>query len=357
MTGTEVAQRTPAQELVHRVRTADFQQQVSLALPSNVPAKRFVRAAVTALLANPDIANAELNSIFQSLLKAAQDGLLPDGREAALVVFKTKDGPKATYLPMIGGFRKIAAEYGWSLRTAVVYEHDQFDVELGADPHLEHRPPRPGQERGQMIAAYAVARHKHFPTEFEVMDATEIEKVRQTSRAKDYGPWADWPERMWEKTVGRRLFKKLPLGERDQERIARIVDTDELEPGQASEMLYGPDQRAIGTASEASNGGATDEAAEAPSSEAPAEEPPGEAEQSFDGDEPPAAESQFKAPEAEKDVVAAGLVEVTFGRNEGRTIADIYADDPGYVSWLCTESVKDAKIRGAAQRFLKGQAT
>src|SRR5207237_7307297 len=138
----------------------------------------------------------------------------------ALVMF----GQKAVYMPMIGGFRKIAAEHGWKLRTAVVYANDRFDFELGMEPKLVHVPVRPGKERGEKIAAYAVGTHREHGTEIEVMYADDVEKVRQVSRSKDSGPWRDWPERMWEKTAGRRLFAKLPLGERDQERIRRVLD-------------------------------------------------------------------------------------------------------------------------------------
>lgn len=102
---------TPAQSLVKRVAGDAFRKQVSLALPGDVTSDRFVRVAVTALLANPDIAQCEPDSIFSSLIKCAQDGLLPDGREAALAPFNDKKTgtKKATYMPMVGGFRKIAA--------------------------------------------------------------------------------------------------------------------------------------------------------------------------------------------------------------------------------------------------------
>jgi recombination protein RecT len=345
VTGTEVARRTPQQLVIDSVRKDEFLREIGYALPENVPAKRFVRAAVTAVLQNPALAEAQPDSIIQALLRSAQDGLLPDGREAALIVFNTKDGKKAQYLPMIGGYRKIAAEYGWSLRTSVVYEKDEFDFELGLDPRLEHRPVRPGAEQGEPIAAYAVARHKHFPTEFEVMTKAEINKVRASSRSSDVGPWEDWTEQMWEKTAGRRLFKKLPLGERDTERVARVIQAEELGLGEASDLLYGPAKT------------------EAEVQISPAATEPGEdgnekpsASDDFEGDEPPEPESGFKAPDLSKQTVAAGLVVVTFGRHAGRTIEQIYEDDPGYAKWLTTDSVTDQKIKSAAERYVAGRS-
>jgi len=155
--GTALEPRDAARDLANTIRGDQFKQQVAVALPEGVNPDRFVRIMATALLDKPEIAvQCDINSIFQAGLKAAQDGLLPDGREAAFAVF----GDQCVYMPMVGGFRKIAAEYGWSLRTAVVYANDAFEYEEGEEPHLIHRPVRPGAEQGAKIAAYAVAQHK-----------------------------------------------------------------------------------------------------------------------------------------------------------------------------------------------------
>jgi len=342
----EVAVRTPQQELVSRVRTPEFREQIRLALPSNVTPDRFVRATATAMMQNPDLANAEIDSVFQSLLKCAQDGLLPDGREAALVIFNTKDGKKAQYLSMIGGLRKIAAEYGWAIRTQVVYENEVFEYEPGLEPKLTHRPVRPGHERGARIAAYAVGAHKDGRREVEVLTAADIEKVRGVSRAKDSGPWKDWPERMWEKTAGRRLFAKLPLGERETERVARVIDAS-YEPADAAAALYGEQARAAyvpiegevvrdtpgvtpaddaaGVDQQADGGAITDtpgDAAAAPGVDDDPEPQPAPAE----GKQRP-----FQPPDQIVD--QAGAYTVGTGGWKGRTIADIAGDEAG-VKWL-----------------------
>ena len=38
----------------------------------------------------------------------------------------------------------------------------------------------------------------------------DVEKVRQSSKAKDTGPWASWWDEMARKTVIRRIAKRLP---------------------------------------------------------------------------------------------------------------------------------------------------
>lgn len=225
MTGQEVQTRSPMQEVVATVRSEGFAAQVRMALPDNVSVERFQRVTVTAIQQTPALIAANRDSLFRSLIKCAQDGLLPDGREAALVIF----GKDAVYMPMIGGFRKIAAEHGWAIDTQVVYEHDEFDYQLGVTPRLIHKPPRLDVERGDPIGAYAVGTHEDGRKQVEVMTRSDIEKVRAVSRAKSSGPWIDWTARMWEKTAGRRLFGKLPLGGRDGDRVTRVLNASDAE--------------------------------------------------------------------------------------------------------------------------------
>jgi phage RecT family recombinase len=235
---TDLATRNPSQDLVAQVRSEAFQQQVALALPDGMKPSRFVRVMATAVLENPELATkAEIQSVFQAGLRAAADGLLPDGREAAFVLF----GNRCTYMPMVGGLRKIAADFGWSIRSQVVYAGDEFDYSLGMEPRIDHRPARFGTDRGDPVGAYAVGKHKDGRLEIEVLTIEDVEKVRAVSRSSNRGPWVDWWDRMAEKSAARRLFAKLPLGERDRARIASVLEADELAPGEAKALLYGRD--------------------------------------------------------------------------------------------------------------------
>lgn len=344
----EVAQRSPAQQLVANIRSEDFKQQVGLALPEGMPASRFVRAAVTALLENPEITEAEPNSLYQAVLRSAQDGLLPDGREAALVLYKKKgeQRKRAQYLPMIGGYRKVAAEHGWALRTEVVREGDTFDYELGLEPRLTHRRAPLGDKPGDLVGAYAVGKHLATgATELEVMTGAEIAKVRATSRAKDAGPWVDWPERMWEKTVGRRLFKKLPLG--DRERVHRMLDADELSPVEAEALVYG-DLPAIEAGS---SGSAASSAAAPPGEVAPTSQPAAASPPAFQGAEPAPAPAPEPEPEA-SDAAAYELSEA-FSRYAGKTLGHVAEQgDREYLEWLASDAIDDNDLRAAAAAVL-----
>jgi len=192
--------------VVHDVRR--MEKQFALALPEHVTPEKFVRVVVTAINTNPDLQRADRESVLGAALKCAQDGLLPDGKEAALVVY----GGKAQYLPMIAGVLTKVRRSGelQTIAAHVVYEKDVFTYTLGDDEKIEHQPYM-GGDRGKPIAAYAVAKTKDGGIYREVMSVAEVEKVRSVSKAKNNGPWVQWWGEMARKTVLRRLAKRLPM--------------------------------------------------------------------------------------------------------------------------------------------------
>ncbi len=372
MSGTDVVQRTPAQELAAIVRGDEFQSQLALALPEGIRQERFVRSVATALLDNPDLADpekVERGSVFQAVLKSAQDGLVPDGREAALVVY----GRKAVYMPMIGGFRKIAGEHGWTIRTAVVHANDAFEYELGLEPKVRHVPVRPGEDPGDVIAAYAIGAHGDGRREVEVMARDEIEKVRQVSRAKDRGPWVDWFERMCEKTAGRRLFAKLPLG--DRERIERVLDAARMEPADAAAAMYGPNGAAAlapGESVDRSTGEITSAHPLEPAEEgghpavSPDPQQAGEAAQvdGASGGESPSPSASSAPEDDDPEPVAAAQLDdeaaatvIPGGAYEGKTLAEVAAlgpDGEEYLAWMARNAGRSSVgpvAHAALQRF------
>lgn len=232
---TELAQRNPQQELVAQVRGEDFKQQIALALPEGVPAERFIRVTITALMQNADLITADRDSLLYSVLKCAQDGLMPDGRQAALVIFKGK----VQYIPMITGVRYLAAGFGWTINTKCVYANDTFEVYEGSENRIVHRQPSAGTDRGELVAAYARCTHRDGREPiFKVMYADDIKKVRAVARTQTV--WNQWEAQMWEKSVGHAAYKQLPLDPHDAERLSRVLEASALEPGGASELLYGP---------------------------------------------------------------------------------------------------------------------
>jgi recombination protein RecT len=238
----------PIAKLNHQlaVRAQEFKK----VLPAGITPEKLQRVVVTAAQNNPDILSANRQSLMVSCMKAAQDGLVPDGREAALVPFKKnyKEGTEwksmllVQYMPMVYGLRKKILQSGEikDIQTAIVYrqeiENGLFVYEEGTERMLRHRPlldPDFAPTDADIAAAYSVATFADGSKSFEVMRRGEINKVReksQTGATKDNkgkprtpsGPWVDWYSEMARKTVMRRHSKTLPMS-------GDIIDVEALD--------------------------------------------------------------------------------------------------------------------------------
>ena len=227
---TAIAKRDAVQDVVAVIDRPDFQQQLAEALPPGVSLAKFTRTVKLAVQLNPEIVGADRSSLFLAMVKCAASGLLPDGRESALVTVKVKGVEKVQWWPMVGGLRKKAAEHGITLAAAVVHENDEFTYST-MPPAVAHTPTQLGQDKGKPIGAFAVAldNQQRVICPPVVMGVDEIEKVRATSRASssEYGPWVKWWDRMACKTVARRLFSEMPLAVRAREELeGRLADVD-----------------------------------------------------------------------------------------------------------------------------------
>jgi phage RecT family recombinase len=182
------------------------------ALPSQIPVERFARTIVTAVQMEPKLLAADRRSLVAACMKAAQDGLLLDGREAGLSLYNDRASNCQTvaYMPMVNGILKKIRQSGEisSIRAHVVYEDDEFNFQLGDDESIFHKPKIAKQ--GDPIAAYAIAKFKDGDIQREVMSFTEIENIRAKATGIGKACWASsWGE-MAKKTVIRRLSKRLP---------------------------------------------------------------------------------------------------------------------------------------------------
>ena len=209
--------------------------EVQKVLPAHVTPERFMRVVMTAIANNPALAKADRRSLLTSAVKAAQDGLLPDGREGALVIFRAKEKgehgddrwiEKVQWMPMVAGILSKVRRSGelLSLTSNVVYQADQFRYWIDDDgEHITHEPNVLADDRGSIVAVYAIAKTKDAGTYTEVMSLQQIEQVRSVSRSRDSGPWAGWYGEMARKTVIRRLSKRLPMST-DLETVIRRDD-------------------------------------------------------------------------------------------------------------------------------------
>jgi recombination protein RecT len=155
-------------------------------------------------------------SLLGALLKCAQYGMTPDknGNRIHLIPY----AGKATVQFGYKGLKELAERHP-AVRVVLppeaVYEKDDYDIELGANPRLMHKP-LPSPERGKIIAFYAVADLADgAPRVFKWMWRHEVEDIRDRysqawqRKGKD-SAWGTDFRAMGNKTVLIALCNQLP---------------------------------------------------------------------------------------------------------------------------------------------------
>lgn len=200
----------------------DSQKKVLLeVLPEHVKPERLLRIATGALRTTPMLMNASVESLFGAIVQCAQLGLEPNTPlgHAYLIPFNNRRAGKTEVQVVFGykGLIDLARRSGQIVSIAAhpVYENDEFIYQFGLDEKLEHKPCL--DDRGNVIAFYAVAKLVGGGYAFEVMSRQQVEHIRDNSQnymfAKDKSKtvWGQHFEEMGRKTVLRRLFKFLPV--------------------------------------------------------------------------------------------------------------------------------------------------
>lgn len=224
---------------------ADFRKQLESrlntfadALPEHITVQRFKSVVSWAVMADPLLLSADRVSLFESCLAAANDGLMPDKKEGALVIYNTKlpkenkKDPdvwikKVQWLPMVRGIITKIYNTGKvkNVSLDLVYGGDHWRYWKDDEgEHYEHIPAE-AQNRSiiRLIYASVVMLPEHGGGVFvERLNPDDIEKVRSKSKAKDSGPWVDWWEEMAKKTALKRLAKRLPIARE----IQQVLDRD-----------------------------------------------------------------------------------------------------------------------------------
>lgn len=185
--------------------------QLKLALPKHLSPDRMIRVALTEWRKTPNLQKCDTTSFLGSIVQASQLGLEPGSAlgHCYLVPYKRT-------CQLIIGFRgmiDLARRSGQiiSLSAHTVHKNDEFHYELGLHEDLRHIP-APG-DRGEMILVYGVARLVGGGFQFEVMTKSDVDKIRNKSKAGTGSgtPWGAHYDEMAKKTVIRRLFKYLPV--------------------------------------------------------------------------------------------------------------------------------------------------
>lgn len=222
------------------------QSQIQMALPKHLNAERLTRVALTTIRQTPNLLNCDPLSLVKCVMQAAALGLEPDpllGR-AYLVPY----GRECQLIIGYKGLIDLARRSGeiQSVEAHCVYENDQWEYSYGLKPVLFHKPTT-SDNRGNMVAAWALAIFKGGGHQFEVMSKADIDRIRKGSKAGNSGPWVSHYDEMARKTVLRRLAKLLPLSPalashlvREEQMDAGVVMPPETYGDDETPMLEAP---------------------------------------------------------------------------------------------------------------------
>lgn len=175
----------------------------------DIKPEQFIRAVITAATINPDLQACAWSSLWLACMRACNDGLLPDGRQGAIVPYKDR----ATWIPMYQGLLLRAwrtGKFKW-IGANVVREREPWEhwVDAGGE-HFRHTP---GDDvEAPVLRVYAAATTIDGGTFVAVLPKAEIDKIKRMSKAmREDSPWKMWESEMQKKSALRRLAKLLPV--------------------------------------------------------------------------------------------------------------------------------------------------
>lgn len=191
-----------------------MEKEIAKALPSVITPERFTRITLSALSTNPKLAATTPQSFLGAMMTAAQLGLEPNTPlgQAYLIPFRNHGNLECQFQLGYKGLIDLAYRSGQisTVSAHTVYEHDEFEYELGLDEKLKHIPAR--ADRGDPSYFYAVFRTRDGGYGFGVMSVEDVKRhAKRYSKSYGNGPWQTNFEEMAKKTVLKKALKYAPI--------------------------------------------------------------------------------------------------------------------------------------------------
>ncbi|KKL60297.1 hypothetical protein LCGC14_2206720, partial [marine sediment metagenome] len=169
--------------------------QIAAALPGHCTPERMMRIAATAIQKTPKLLDCTPMSVLGCVMQSSQLGLELCGvlGHAHLVpFFNKKTGQLEAQL--IVGYRGLIVLTQRSGKVAtiqpyVVYANDKREYTEGLEPRLVHVPTAKA-DKGEVVAAYAVAKMTSGASQHAWMWRAEIDKIRQGSQQPNGKAWS-----------------------------------------------------------------------------------------------------------------------------------------------------------------------
>jgi phage RecT family recombinase len=190
--------------------------QLKMLLPDHVDTKVFIATCKTAALTKPDLLREDLRaSLLTSIMKGAGMGLLPDGKQGALIARWDSDAKKhqVAFQPMVDGIKKLGRETGAirNIRAVIVFHGEPFRIIQGDEDRIDHEVEidiveeayaalnggrdnrgnpiaKPDEFLGRVRAAYCIITGIDGTITKRWMTKSRIVSLKESSKA-NFGPW------------------------------------------------------------------------------------------------------------------------------------------------------------------------
>jgi len=245
-----------------KVSLSNIVKEKAITLWGDERGQQFASALVTASEKNPKIKSCTPESILSAMMACISINLVPEtpAQFAYLIPYGNRIQFQIGYKGLIelayrsGQIESINAElvFGEAYQklddgTELKIPADVFEHKLGTERGIVHQPNmnRDRTKFEEVTMVYATARLKNGTTVFEVMNISEIDKIRESAKAKSTdSPWNTWWDQMAKKTVIKRLCKYLPSSTEDN-RLQEAIMYDNW--AEAGKLKYENDRLIEGT--------------------------------------------------------------------------------------------------------------
>lgn len=215
----------------------DPQKLLSL-LPKTVDPVRYLRICVSQVAGNEDIQNCTPESVFSSIMTAAQMGLAPGAPgQGWLIPFKEKGVLQCRFMPGYQGLCSFLIGNGKiaSVSAEIVRRNDILRGSNKEGIVHEWAPAQTRIQRGAITAAYATIKYRepHVQDDTVLMSLEQLHDVRAKSQSyrAQRGPWCGSEtdvEEMMKKTCILRAAKTLDFSMEDKGAIHEVMRADSI---------------------------------------------------------------------------------------------------------------------------------
>lgn len=167
---------------------------------------------------------ASQTTFIESVIRAAKDGVVPDGKEGAIVRYAAE----FQYQPMRDGMVKVIWSTGMvrDINDNVVTENEEktgrFKYMEGDAGFIEHQKDLNRKDTDVIVAAYCVINLNNGGKIIEIVPKADLEKIAAT--AKSQKARGAWKLEMHRKAAIRRAVKRMPK----TRRLSQMIAHDDL---------------------------------------------------------------------------------------------------------------------------------